>query len=267
MTGGRRRRLTLLVCLGTAAGAVASLSAAAPAARAVDALPRITGGTRGQHELLRSIVSQMRDHYILAIRIGPASKGSQRPGTIWLNFKVRLPTRDNTAGLPYTRGIWHGEVVTGLFAVESKRRGWRAVTGSSFTFLLPDGSERFDHSSSFLGPLAPVVTAPEDRLRSMIEHAFRGSPLALRRLEFERPLGAVAVKITATTDRPRQFVQIRGRVIVSIIQSITRPPNEAPALTEGTLFEIYTRSGRWVGSSGFATRSSSSVRTTNPEFK
>ncbi len=174
----------------------------------------------------------------------------------WLYFKLR--PRDV---VEHVQQSWQADIAEGLLAGISKSRGWRPVTGSSITVVLPDGRERFDSGSArggaFRGGIDHLTEAEAERdLRASAARV----GAEVETLRFPRPLGRLAAEVVVVTDRPSAFADRSRASVWAIIEPVL-------SRLEGVYIEVRARDGRWVAALGTSTRGFSTISTVNPDFR
>ncbi len=217
----------------------------------------------GQQRLLEQMAASFPRRAVISARIAKAPPQG-RPSGYWLYFRNGASTE-----AAYARGIWQSEIIAGLYLFEAQTRGWVRPRWYENTLVLQGGKERVEGGTAvpLSGPLAAtakIAPATEKELLRLLRAAAAAAGVELRRVEFAQPLGRIAVDATVVTADGRRFLNdVEGR---SKLSTAVRAA-DSTALAEGMLLEARDRQGRWVFSSGSATRLGTEVGVANPLFR
>jgi hypothetical protein len=189
----------------------------------------ITGGTRAQRRLLRSIVRGIDSNDVPKVEIGSPPPPYNAKGRSWLTF--RLSGLHNRSQL----GIWETWLAAGAFRELSRSHGLPNVYGfgQSFADSIPGG-----HNASLfhLDASQPTSGVDAETLTSTIKRNLANADLSLVSLRFARPFNLAPIVI-ARTDDPnagRDGWRPKGYPIADDSQ------------LEGSFFEVVDGSGNRV---------------------
>jgi hypothetical protein len=204
----------------------------------------ITGGTRAQRRLLRSIMRGIDSNDVPKVEIGspPASWGSTR-GT-WLTF--RLSGLRSSSNL----GIWETWLAAGAFRELSRSRGLPNVYGFGQTFA--DSTPGQEDTNTFPTDAShPTAGIDSVALAATIENNLAKAGLSLVSLRFARPFNLAPIVIARTDDPAagKDGWTPKGYPLTDDSQ------------LEGSFFEVVDQSGKMVYFVAHATRVQSGMST------
>jgi hypothetical protein len=189
----------------------------------------ITGGTREQQRLLRSIMRGIDSNDVPKVEIGspPASWGSTRG--IWLTF--RLSGLRNHSQL----GIWEMWLAAGAFRELSRSRGLPAVYGfgRSFADSIPGREETSTFPADTSHPTSGIDSVA---LAATIENNLAKAGLSLVSLRFARPFHLAPIVIARTDDPAARQTGWRPKGY----------PVADDSQLEGSFFEVVDAAGKVV---------------------
>lgn len=207
-----------------------------------------------QQSMLQQILRAFPETSVTG-RVGATSREWGRPSHTWIYFKIR-----SRNAVEQVRQTWQTRVVAGLLAGISRSRGWRPVTGSTITIVLPDGRERFSSASVIGFSPGGIQHATEAEAERDLRESAATVGAAVQTIRFPRPLGRLAVELVLATDRPQAFADRSFTNIWAILDSLR-------GRAEGFYVEVRASDGRWVAALGTSVRTSSTVSTINSDFR
>jgi hypothetical protein len=205
----------------------------------------ITGGTRAQQQLLRSIDRGIDSNDVPKVEIGSPPAPYDAKGGTWLTFRMAGLKNDSELG------IWETWLAAGAFRELSRSHGLPYVSGfgQSFADSRPGTQEANDFPSDASHPTSNIDA---ETLTTTIERNLAKARLSLVSLRFAKPFNLAPIVI-ARTDDPRAGDQ--GWV------PKLNPIGDDGEL-EGSFFEVVDVSGKVVFFVGHATRTQSGVGST-----
>jgi hypothetical protein len=205
----------------------------------------ITGGTRAQQQLLRSIVRGIDSNDVPKVEIGAPPAPYNTKGGTWLTFRMSGLRNDSELG------IWETWLAAGAFRELSRSHGLPYVSGfgQSFADSSPGTQDANDFPS---GASHRTSNIDAEMLTVRIERNLAKAHLSLVSLRFAKPFNLAPIVI-ARTDDPRAGNQ--GWV------PKLNPIGDDGEL-EGGFFEVLDASGKVVFFVGHATRTQSGVGST-----
>jgi hypothetical protein len=204
----------------------------------------ITGGTRAQRRLLRSIVRGIDSNDVPKVEIGSPPPPYNAKGRSWLTF--RLSGLHNRSQL----GIWETWLAAGAFRDLSRSRGLPDVYGFSQSFA---DSTPNTHNASLFHTAASQRTSVVDAetMAASIRRNLAAGGLSLVSLQFARPFNLAPIVIARTDDpnagkngwRPKGY------------------PIAGDSQLEGSFFEVVDGSGKMVYYVAHSTRTQMGMST------
>jgi hypothetical protein len=202
----------------------------------------ITGGTRMQRQLLRSVMRGIDSNDVPKVEIGsPPASYDAKAGT-WLTFRMSGLKKGSEFG------IWETWLAAGAFRELSRSRGLPEVVGfgQSFADSIPGTQEPGYFPADASHPTSDVDA---ETLTAIIERNLAKAHLTLVSLRFAKPFNLAPIVVARTNDprADREGWRPKG------------DPAGDDGLLEGSFFEVEDASGKVVFFVGHATRTQSGV--------
>jgi hypothetical protein len=197
----------------------------------------ITGGTREQEQLLRSIVRGIGSDEVPKVDIGSAPAQYDPQRRTWLTF--RLSGLKNRSQL----GIWETWLAAGAFRELSRSHGLPDVIGFSESFA--DSTPGSQDGGTFPTDAShPTSDVDAETLAASIRRNLAAADLTLVSLQFARPFNLAPIVIARTDDPNAGTPGWRPKA----------NPIADDSQLEGSFFKVVDGSGKMVYYVAHATR-------------